>query len=138
MLTLDPKAINKDKGILHQTKVPIGGQLSNHSTLLAESDAVRFPGEVITSIVLAVASGGYQPFVVWTRCRDMAEGHGSTKIVDYCIQGNYYRSLPDALAAFNKISIERTENCKSRNQLTINQLNAELLKVMDNESGRTP
>jgi len=115
MKTIDIRKIERDKHILRETKVSIGDKLQNCAILLAESEPIRFSSEVITTVVLAVC-GGFTPFVVWDRCRDKGD-HGP--IVDYCVNGSYFRHLTDALTRYDELVAREQKKVSDRGTSTI-------------------
>jgi hypothetical protein len=86
-----------------------GKQLNNGATIIANRFLKELDEHRELHIVLAI-SGGFQPYVVWERVLGVSEGVQDDKggrlfkPLDFCIQGNYHRSLDEAVEAYNSRS----------------------------------
>jgi hypothetical protein len=83
-----------------------GDRLPNGSILLIESQPEFHdteqddPDRQRLTYVLALNETGYQRFIVWQRIVAWQDTGNNYQLMDYCVSGDYYHRLEDALAGY--------------------------------------
>jgi len=109
LLTKDEKRDSAVAEVRRTVATRPGMNLKNGCVILQHSALVRESDFGFKAVVLAIdTAGGYQPFVVWRRLAGVQTlSSGEYGPIDYCVYGDYFVSLQDALDCFlERVGVE--------------------------------